>query len=135
MERRTPATPGRRADKSRTQTALTFGAGTECQVPTQTAKFWEEESDPGEAAAVPTETHPRGAGRAGSLLSLRALRALTEFLPGPRPARGGIGISALQVREARLSKAPRSCVRTRWGSKPCCLTPNPCPLLSSTQLE
>lgn len=109
-----PGAPARRADKSRTRTALTFETSTECQVPTRTAKFWEDEFDPAEAAAVPSATHPRGAGRAGSRLSGRALWALTEVLPGQSPARGGTGISALQVREARLSAASRSC-RTELG--------------------
>lgn len=116
MERRGPRAhrPGAQINHG-TRTALTFGTSTECQVPTRTAKFWEDEFDPAEAVAVPSETHPRGAGRAGNRLSGRALRALTEVLPGQSPVRGGTGISALQVREARLSAAPRSCRRTELG--------------------
>lgn len=81
-----PATPARRADKSRTQTALTFGADTECQVPTRTAKFWEEESDPGEAAAVPTETHSRGGGKGGESALPAGASGTYGILTWPAPS-------------------------------------------------
>lgn len=90
-------------------------------MPPQTAKLREKKSEPGEAAAVQSETHLRGrGGRAWSPARLepplgRALRTIPLVLLGRHSAWGGAGICVFQVRKPRLTAATRSYVGAELG--------------------